>query len=287
MHHMETHRERRHRTRHMIPGDYITSWRVHAPWATDAQVEQDLVIGRALVELFRVPGLASALAFRGGTALYKLYLAPPPRYSEDIDLVQVRAEPIGDTLNQMRSVLDPWLGRPRWKLKDGSVNLVYRFESEDRPPLRLRSKIEINTREHFTELGLQRVPFEVENRWFSGLAGVTTYTLDELLGTKLRALYQRKKGRDLFDLWHALETGRVDVSRVIACFRRYMTEGGHSATRAQFEENLEGKRRLPDFREDLGPLLRPRLAWDIDAAMNTVLERIVAFLPGDPWKGLA
>ncbi len=271
----------------MIPRDYITSWRVHAPWATDAQVEQDLVIGRALVELFRVPDLAAALAFRGGTALYKLYLAPPPRYSEDIDLVQVRAEPIGDTLNQMRSVLDPWLGRPRWKLKEGSVNLVYRFESEDRPPLRLRLKIEINTREHFTELGLQRVPFEVENRWFSGFAGVTTYTLDELLGTKLRALYQRRKGRDLFDLWHALETGRVDVPRVIACFRRYMTEGGHSATRAQFEENLEEKRRLPDFREDMGPLLRPRLAWDVDVAMNTVLERIVAFLPGDPWKGSA
>lgn len=271
----------------MIPRDYITSWRNHAPWATDAQVEQDLAISRALVELFGVPDLARALAFRGGTALYKLHLTPPPRYSEDIDLVQVRAEPIGNTLNQMRSVLDPWLGPPRWKLKEGSVNLVYRFESEDQPPLRLRLKIEINTREHFTELGLQRVPLEVDSRWFRGSAGVTTYTLDELLGTKLRALYQRRKGRDLFDLWHALQMGRVDVSSVIACFRRYMAEGGHAATRAQFEENLEGKRRLPDFCEDMGPLLRPGLEWDVDAAMNTVLERVIALLPGDPWKGSA
>ncbi|MDE0075083.1 MAG: nucleotidyl transferase AbiEii/AbiGii toxin family protein [Gammaproteobacteria bacterium] len=271
----------------MIPRDYITSWRVHAPWATDAQVEQDLVISRALVELFRVPNLASALAFRGGTALYKLHLTPPPRYSEDIDLVQVGAEPIGDTLNLMRPVLDPWLGPPRWKLKEEGVNLLYRFESEDQPPLRLRLKIEINTREHFTELGLQRVPLDVDSRWFGGSAGVTTYTLDELLGTKLRALYQRKKGRDLFDLWHALDTGRVDVPRVIACFLRYMAEGGHSATRAQFEENMEGKRGLPDFREDMGPLLRPGLLWDVDVAMNTVLERIIAFLPGDPWKGLS
>ena len=86
----------------MIPRDYITSWRIHAPWASDAQVEQDLVVSRALVELFGVPDLAGALAFRGGTALYKLHLTPPPRYSEDIDLVQIRAEPIGDTLNQMR-----------------------------------------------------------------------------------------------------------------------------------------------------------------------------------------
>ena len=144
----------------MIPRDYITAWRAHAPWAIDAQVEQDLAISRALVELFGVPDLASALAFRGGTALYKLYLTPPPRYSEDIDLVQVRAEPIGNTLNQMRSVLDPWLGPPRWKLKEGRVNLVYRFESEDQPPLMLRLKIEINTREHFAELGLESVPIE-------------------------------------------------------------------------------------------------------------------------------
>lgn len=268
----------------MIPRDYITAWRVHAPWANDAQVEQDLVISRALVQLFGVPDLASGLAFRGGTALYKLHLTPPPRYSEDIDLVQVRSEPIGNALNQMRSVLDPWLGPPRWKLKEGRVNLVYRFESEDQPPLKLRLKIEISTREHFTELGLDSVPFEVDSPWFSGSAEISTYTLDELLGTKLRALYQRKKGRDLFDLWHALETGLVDPPRVLACFRRYMTEGGHSATRAQFEANLLGKRKLSDFREDIGPLLRPGLAWDIDAAMNTVLERVIALLPGDPWK---
>ena len=122
----------------MIPRDYITHWRRHAPWALDAQVEQDLVISRALVELFGAPDLASRLAFRGGTALYKLYLTPPPRYSEDIDLVQIRSEPIGGTLAQMRSVLDPWLGESRWALKAGTVNLLYRFESEDEPPLKLR-----------------------------------------------------------------------------------------------------------------------------------------------------
>ena len=41
----------------MIPKDFITEWREQAPWITDAQVEQDLVISRALVEIFRVPEL--------------------------------------------------------------------------------------------------------------------------------------------------------------------------------------------------------------------------------------
>ena len=61
----------------MIPRDYITEWRTQAPWVQDSQVEQDLVIGRALVEMFSHPVLAEGLAFRGGTALYRLYLKPP------------------------------------------------------------------------------------------------------------------------------------------------------------------------------------------------------------------
>lgn len=71
------------------------------------------MISRALVEIFRVPHLAQRLAFRGGTALFKLHLTPAARYSEDIDLVQIAPEPIGETLDAVRAVLDPWLGEPR------------------------------------------------------------------------------------------------------------------------------------------------------------------------------
>ena len=111
----------------MIPRDYITEWRAHAPWVQDFQVEQDLVISRALIAIFNHPVLADALAFRGGTALYKLHIHPPARYSEDIDLVQVRAEPAGPMMDAIREVLDPWLGRPRWKQTEGRVTFVYRF----------------------------------------------------------------------------------------------------------------------------------------------------------------
>jgi predicted nucleotidyltransferase component of viral defense system len=269
----------------VIPKDFITAWRAHAPWTIDAQVEQDLVISRALVEMFSVEELARNLLLRGGTGLSKLYFTPAARYSEDIDLVQARPAPIGDTIDRVRSVLDPWLGTPRRQLKEGSVTLVYRFNSEDAPPLKMRLKIEINTREHFSEMGRKTVPLVVDSDWFRDQAEIPTFALDELLGTKLRALYQRRKGRDLFDLWYALETGLATPSAVIPCFQRYMTEGGHAVSRAQFEENLAGKRALHAFREDIEPLLRPGIAWDFDAAMDAVLERVIAQLPGSPWKG--
>lgn len=76
----------------MIPLDYITAWRTHVPWPQLSQVEQDLIICRALVDMYSHPLLAENLAFRGGTALFKLHLSPA-RYSEDIDLVQMKPGP--------------------------------------------------------------------------------------------------------------------------------------------------------------------------------------------------
>ena len=111
------------------------------PWAADRQVEQDLVISRALVELFSRPAISDALAFRGGTALYKLHLHPAARYSEDIDLVQLEAGAIGTLLDEIRAALDPWLGKPRSKQSEGRVTLAYRFESEEQPPARLKSSL--------------------------------------------------------------------------------------------------------------------------------------------------
>ena len=170
----------------MIPRDFITEWRTEAPWVQDFQVEQDLVISRALVAIFSQPLLREALAFRGGTALYKLHLKPAARYSEDIDLVQTRPEPAGAMMEALRGVLDPWLGKPLWKQTEGRVTFVYRFNSEETPPIPLRLKVEINSREHFAVYGLSQVPFAVSSRWFQGRCEINSYELDELLGTKLR-----------------------------------------------------------------------------------------------------
>src|SRR5665213_2863097 len=269
----------------MIPRDYISEWRAHAPWVQDIQVEQDLVICRALVEIFTHPVLSKALAFRGGTALYKLYITPAARYSEDIDLVQVRAEPAGAVMEALRSVLDPWLGTPRWKQTEGRVTFVYRFASEDTPPINMRLKVETNTREHFAVHGFKQVPFGVTSRWFEGKCDISTYELDELLGTKLRALYQRKKGRDLFDLATALAVPGVSPTRIIATFTEYMERGGHHVTRALFERNIDAKLHDTQFTADIGPLLAATHKWDSDAAAATVLSRLIELLPGDPWKG--
>jgi predicted nucleotidyltransferase component of viral defense system len=269
----------------MIPQANITAWRKSAPWPDDAQVEQDLVLSRAMVELFSASDLADAIALRGGTSLNKLFIDPPARYSEDIDLVQSKPGKIGPILDAIRYKLDSWLGKPKRSRAVGCTALVYRFESEIAPVRLLRLKIEINTREHFTVMGFHRPKLSVRNPWFSGDADVTTYQLDELLGTKLRALYQRRKGRDLFDLWLCLRRKLIDPEEVVRCFLKYMEHEGHSASRAQFEQNLYEKERDPEFMGDIAPLLNTMITYDPAEAMGLVRKILIARILGDAWRG--
>lgn len=264
----------------MIPRAHTTAWRSAAPWVTDAQVEQDLVICRALVELYRDEFLASELAFRGGTALQKLHFEPPARYSEDIDLVQVRPGPIGPVLQALRARLDPWLGAPSWKQGPTTTAFVYRFESEAMPVTPLKLKVEINTREHFNARALRHHPFTVRSPWFHGEALLLTYCAEELLGTKMRALYQRKKGRDLFDLSESLTRIQgVEPQSIVDCFQSYLGHDGLRVTRVQFEENLDAKIDDAVFLLDVPPLLAQGISYDPRRALELVRRALVDRLP--------
>jgi predicted nucleotidyltransferase component of viral defense system len=243
-------------------------------------VEQDLIISRIVVELFSDPFLRDALIFRGGTALYKLCFPRPLRYSEDVDLVQREAAPIGPIFDAVRRALGGWLGeKPARKQGPGVVNLVYRAMSEDMPPLPLRIKIEINTREHFRVLPVVEPCLRVASRWFNGESRVPVYATEELLGTKLRALYQRRKGRDLFDLAAALRELSPDAAAIVDAFQRYMAEEGRRVTGDEFRANLAAKLEHPGFAEDCAPLLRPGTVFDPAADATLVEDRLLSLLP--------
>lgn len=269
----------------MIAMNFITDWKHTAPWASDLQVEQDLIISRALVEMFQNDDIRKSLAFRGGTALYKLFITPPARYSEDIDLVQVTGGPIGSTLDRIRGVLDPWLGTPKRDLKRGRVTLYYRFIAEGADQIPLKLKIEINSEEHFTVHGFEHQEYSVDSPWFSGKASIQTYRVEELLGTKLRALYQRKKSRDLFDLWKAIESIDLDEDLVLKSFAHYLGQEKRKVSRAEFEANMAQKMCDPKFLADISPLLAHGSQWDIKTAERVVQNKLICKLPGEPWKG--
>jgi len=270
----------------MIPKPYIVAWRARAPWSSDAYVEQDLILARAVIEIFSDPFLRERLAFRGGTALQKMYLKEPVRYSEDIDLVQRRAEPIGPVINAIRAKLDVWLGKPKWELSRANASLIYRFDSEIAPVERLRLKIETNTREHFSILGYSGKTLRIDNPWFTGSAELVTYELEELMGTKLRALYQRQKGRDLYDLHYVLSKFKnLDCQKVVHCLQKYLAHEHLQVSRAEFEANMSEKMDSKRFRTDIHPILHPDQNFDMETAYAEVHARLITRLSGEPWKG--
>jgi predicted nucleotidyltransferase component of viral defense system len=263
----------------MIPVAYVNAWRASAPWSTFDQVEQDLVLSRAIVALYTNPMVARTLAFRGGTVLHKLHIRKSARYSNDLDFVQIGAAPIGPVLDAIRETLAAFLpGKVKYKAGERMATLTFGFQSEVPPTVPLKLKVEINAREHFSVHPLITLPFSMTNPWFSGAAQCVTYSLPELMGTKVRALYQRRKGRDLFDLWLALTETDIGAAEVVDCFNRYMSHDGHHVTQRLFMNNLADKRDSAEFRSDMTFLLAPQIAYDIDAAFELISERLVPLL---------
>ncbi len=232
-----------------------------------------------MVEIFSDKFLKENLAFRGDTALHKLYLNPASRYSENIDLVQIKPGPIKPIMEQLKKVITFFEEPRKTQVKGHGAKALYRFASEYEE-IRLRLKLEINCKEHFNVLDWVDFPFEVESEWYSGKAEIRTYDINELLGTKLRALYQRSKGRDLFDLDYSRLNIELDFNHIIKCFKKYteFETGKRPPSKKEFLLNIEEKENDPDFTGDMEALLRPEITYNQEAAFewlkNELIEKI-------------
>jgi len=269
----------------LIPRAYIQAWSTRAQWPDLRQIEQDLIISRALCDLFNAPALKGRIAFRGGTAIHKLLFERPLRYSEDIDLVQTRAEPIGATVDAIRDALS-WLGKCNRAQAGHSMHLVFKFAPEIAPQATLKLKVEVNTREHASLQGPKSYPFEVDNDWYQAKAEIVSFTPEEIFGTKLRALLQRRKNRDMFDLHYGLEHLAIDGDKLVACFYHYLKLEGQRITRAMAEQRMLQKL-TTSLIEDIAPLLPTGVRYgesDAVQAFNAVWTRLIMRLKGEPWK---
>lgn len=251
----------------MIDEAAITAWGVTAPWVTRAQVEQDLLLSRLIVEIASHPYLGLELVFRGGTCLHKLHLGQARRYSEDLDYVRSTATGIGPMTTALTS-LGEQLGFEVRTSVGRHPKVFFRTEATDGS--RLRLKIEVNTYERSPAEPLVLVPFAVSSAWFTGEGQVRTFTPAELVATKIRALYQRKKGRDLFDLWLALTEMGLTGAALVAAFGPYRPDGLTTATAVA---NLRRKLDDSEFRDDLLPLVGD---WPPGYNVDTAAELVMA-----------
>lgn len=255
----------------MITPTHLTHWATVVPWVSADQVEQDLVLSRLMVEIARDPYLGEELVFRGGTCLHKLYETGSARYSEDLDYVRRSAGGIADVTRAVTAIGERLEMEVRTKVgRHPKIYLRAPFESGVG---RMRVKVEVNTFERAPARPLTHVHYAVSSPWFSGAANVQTFDLAELVATKIRALFQRSKGRDLFDLWLAITRLGVTPMDLAASFGPYRPDG-YTARRAEL--NLREKIRDDDFRRDLLPLVGEwPTGYDIDEAAALILDEVL------------
>ena len=272
----------------MIPHMNIVAWSNIAPWASFRQVEQDLIISRAVIEIFNDDYLREELRFRGGTALNKLHFPTPLRYSEDIDLVRTTKGPIKEVICRLRETLEPWLGEAEYESSKVAPKLLFRVPAEEEGQLRLKVEIVTFETEAFDEP--LTIKHAADNPWFTGEAEIPTYSREEMLATKLRALLQREQGRDLFDLARALSIfNGLDLDRIVELLARYLNLQGQSISRAQAEQRMFGKLAQAGFLADVRPLLSAEQADGLtekskNASFVSVFDQLVSCIPGEPWK---
>lgn len=280
----------------MIPinrQDILAHQRV-VPWSAQYQVEQDLLLCRAMVALFDDDFLSSQIAMRGGTLLHKAHLAPASRYSEDIDLVVVGDRPEDHIRLAIRRVLIDVLGTPKTSVWDTLMlalrnavqpsrvlRMTYSLPSIIEPGRNLDIVVEANVTERTPHRAVVEIPFSFPFREKMIQARLKGYDIHEMLGTKMRAMFQRKRGRDLFDLYWALtkSASPVDPAAIIESFQHYMKQEGNTATRAEFVAILDDHLKDRGFCSDMEPLLRSGIIYTPQSAGRHVRDKLLNLLP--------
>jgi hypothetical protein len=177
--------------------------------------------------------------------------------------------------------------RATFEQSNTAPKLRFRVPAEDGTG-DIRLKVEINTREIEAFDPPHTICYRVENPWYAGGADIPTFSREELLATKLRALLQRNKGRDLLDRFQASKHSNLWTARAVECFVRYVERGCAPISRAQAEERMLVKLAAPRFMTGIRPLLsadRADLPADdaIDSAFTSVLVTLVGIMPGAAW----
>ena len=278
---------------------HLTAWQEYAPWPKRSQIEQDLRLSRGVAALFQDEALREHVAMRGGTVLHKAHLAPAARYSEDIDLVLTKPMDAAALERHLVRVLTPALGTPSpsifldaWlalrNVGKPSKILSVKFKFI---PIGLNKpetiKVDINLNEHQSLYPLVNIGFQsMDDEGELVIAQAVSYDINEMLGTKTRALLQRKQGRDLYDLWHAWTQSEaqatpyaVDGRRAMQAFEWYLSNEQTDMGRAEAEKLLSLRLRDQNFRKDMETLLRPGLLkFDVDSAAAVVRSAYFAHL---------
>jgi predicted nucleotidyltransferase component of viral defense system len=182
-------------------------------------VEKDYVLGWILFGV-SASSISSRLAFKGGTALSKMYFPGQWRLSEDLDFTLLDstewpsvAKSLGE---ELPSIVDKASSIPLTLDKAPFINPNY-FQSRFRysgPVSKNTAKIEISKENFVGDIVEKEVPRIFDYPQFT----VRVYSLENILSEKVRTLLERGKVKDYYDVWRLLKVEKFDNDKVRKLF---------------------------------------------------------------------
>lgn len=241
-------------------------------------VEKDYVLGWLLVGIAQHPELRSTWVFKGGTCLKKCYLETY-RFSEDLDfsLTPGALYSANDLLRQLKELARHVNEACGIELPENAVMVETRKNKQGEETFRAK----IGYRGPLAVPTLPRVLFDITQHEVIAAAPasrpifhpypddlptdalVTTYSLEELFAEKTRALHERMRPRDLYD--------------VVQLVENYSSAVDFASARQIFNRKCTAKKITPPASETLAAQIRA--STELEADWKTMLAHQLPALP--------
>jgi predicted nucleotidyltransferase component of viral defense system len=128
-------------------------------------------------------------------------------------------------------------------------------------------KIEISHIERFPILP----PLQKQLRTPTGAANVTTYTLEELASTKLRALVERNRGRDIYDLYFISKL-KPNSTVIRKMFLYYFYRSRKVFNPKIHYKNLTNRYENGTYTDDVSDFVKPTVPFDLRKGAKEVIS---------------
>lgn len=205
----------------------------------ESVLERDYCLAWFLVGLSRSP-LREALIFKGGTALKRCYFRDY-RFSEDLDFtlaapmdpdaILAGFEAVYAEVQRASGIVFRFARADR-KLRQNSHTFYLAYEGPLPAASPKQVKVDVTIRERLVR-PVEDHPVLRGYEEYADLpedAAVRVYALEEIAIEKLVALTDkaRNEPRDLYDLWHLIVDGRVELGRLIPEIESKLTFRGRT-----------------------------------------------------------
>jgi predicted nucleotidyltransferase component of viral defense system len=250
----------------------IRKWADKSEIADLTLAELDYRLISALESIYHINGMSTELVMKGGTAINKLYLGDTSRLSVDLDFNQIgdrskvlsRRAKLRQTLMKALETLDSNY-QLSFKRNWSQTTIRARYSSLTGASQQL--KLEISHIERIPILDL--VTREADTP--IGNFNVTTYSLEELLATKLRALFERFSGRDIYDIYFSAKLRR-DKELIKKLFLYYFFRSRKIYNPKTHFKTLKERLEQGKYRDDVTGFVRPSTTFSLKDAASVVLD---------------